>query len=216
VDGRIVNNPRSLIARGASVRLTAPAHLRGRDKLGPILAALAVEVKDRIALDVGAAAGGFTQALLEAGARRVYAVEVGHGQLLGSLRQNERVVVLERTNLSQLNRDLVPDEVALVTLDLSYLSVSAAVPQLDNVKLSPDAGLVALVKPMFELRLPAPPDDELTLEKALEVAVTGVSRAGWSDVATEPSPILGAKGAREFFLHARRGASTRPEVRPPR
>ncbi|HYZ46103.1 MAG TPA: SAM-dependent methyltransferase, partial [Actinomycetota bacterium] len=90
VDGRIVNNPRSLIARGASVRLTAPAHLRGRDKLGPILAALAVEVKDRIALDVGAAAGGFTQALLEAGARRVYAVEVGHGQLLGSLRQNER------------------------------------------------------------------------------------------------------------------------------
>ena len=95
-----------------------------------------------------------------AGARRVYAVDVGHGQLLGSLRQDERVVVLERTNLAALERRLVPDEVEVATIDVSYVSLAVAVPQLGRLAYAHGADLLALVKPMFELGLGAPPTDD--------------------------------------------------------
>src|SRR3712207_2459095 len=101
VDGFPVRNPRSLVNARARVELVARERLRGEVKLGRALALLHVDVRGRVALDVGAAAGGFTKALLAAGARRVYAVDTGHGQLLGSLRQDPRVVNLERTNLGE-------------------------------------------------------------------------------------------------------------------
>ena len=108
-----------------------------------------MDVAGRTALDLGAAAGGFTTALLDAGAARVYAVDVGFGQLLGSLRQDERVINLERTNLADARID---DVVGIITMDLSYLSIAAAVPQV-KVDLAPGTDLVALVKPVFELQL---------------------------------------------------------------
>src|SRR5579885_3286776 len=117
--------------------------LRGTIKLRAALAAFAVEVAGRVALDVGASTGGFTVALLEAGAARVYAVDAGFGQLLGRLRQDARVVNLERTNLAALE---LPEPIDLVTVDLSYLSIALAAPQLPR---APE--LIALVKPMFEL-----------------------------------------------------------------
>src|SRR5207248_8695281 len=113
----------------AAVLVSGPPLLRGETKLRAALAAFDVSVAGRVALDVGAAAGGFTRALLAAGARRVYAVDAGYGQLLGSLRQDPRVVNLEATNLGELSVDLIPDQVELVTLDLSYLALAAAVPQ---------------------------------------------------------------------------------------
>ncbi|MGH3104764.1 MAG: SAM-dependent methyltransferase [Gaiellaceae bacterium] len=204
VDGFPVRNPASLVRPDASIALTGPRLLRGEAKLTPALEVFRVAVEGRVALDVGAAAGGFTRVLLEAGARLVYAVDAGHGQLLGSLRQDVRVVNLEATNLGDLSRALVPEPVELVTIDVSYLSLAEAVPQLDRVQLASGADLVALVKPMFELGLPSDPSDPPTLERALSTAVAGIGAAGWDVLSTIESPERGARGAIEFFVHARK------------
>jgi 23S rRNA (cytidine1920-2'-O)/16S rRNA (cytidine1409-2'-O)-methyltransferase len=206
VDGRPATNPRTLVPRGASVVVRAPRRLRGAEKLESALTQLAVDVAGTVALDVGAAAGGFTQALLDAGAHRVYAVDVGYGQLIGALRRDPRVAVLERTNLSQLTPRLIPEEVELITMDLSYLSVSNATPQLSRLRLSPSAQLIALVKPMFELGLPHLPP-EVRLAEAVERATRGVTKAGWTVLWVGRSSVGGAGGALEFFLHAVRGLS---------
>jgi 23S rRNA (cytidine1920-2'-O)/16S rRNA (cytidine1409-2'-O)-methyltransferase len=204
VDGRVVTNPRSLVPVYASVVVRSAHTLRGEAKLRAALACFRPAVAGRVALDVGAAAGGFTRVLLEAGARRVYAVDAGHGQLLGSLRQDARVVCLESTNVARLDRRLVPEVVDLVTLDLSYLSVASAVGQLGGIELAPGAELIALVKPMFELGLARAPDDRGALDAALGHAVAGVERTGFVGLAAMDSPVLGGRGARELLLHARR------------
>jgi len=164
---------------------------------------MAVPVAGRVALDVGAAAGGFTRVLLEAGAARVYAVDAGHGQLLGSLRQDPRVVALERTNLGELTPELVPDVVEVVTMDLSYLPVARAAPQLEAIALSRDVDLVALVKPQHELRLGAPADERQVAE-AVDHATDGLAASGWTVLAATRSPVLGARGAVELLVRARR------------
>ena len=209
VDGRIVTTLSALVPSTASVVLRASRALRGEDKLRAALAVFAVDVADKICLDVGAAAGGFTRVLLEHGAAKVIAVDAGFGQLRGSLRTHSRVVNLERTNVAELGR-AVPRcwDIELITLDVSYLSVSDAVPQLEAVRISPTADLVALVKPMFELGLAEPPPDERTLGRAVELARRGMQREGrWLVEGTMPSPVTGARGAREWLLHARRATS---------
>jgi 23S rRNA (cytidine1920-2'-O)/16S rRNA (cytidine1409-2'-O)-methyltransferase len=203
VDGFPVRNPDSLVAKTASVVLRAPQVLAGEAKLRAALAAFAPAVRDRVALDVGAAAGGFTRVLLEAGARRVYAVDAGHGQLLGSLRQDPRVVNLEATNLGEMTRELVPDAIELVTIDVSYISLAAALPQLETVAFAGGAELIALVKPMFELGLDAPPPD-VRLPDALAVATLGIERAPWRVIGSIASPVTGHRGAKELLVHARR------------
>jgi 23S rRNA (cytidine1920-2'-O)/16S rRNA (cytidine1409-2'-O)-methyltransferase len=204
VDGFPVRNPRSLVRQDARLTVVKEEPLRGEAKLRPALAAFDVDVRGRVALDVGAAAGGFTRALLQAGALRVYAVDAGHGQLLGSLRVDERVVVLERTNLGRLDRSLVPEPVDVVTIDVSYLSLARAVPQLDRIEVAPGADLVALVKPQFELGLAEPPIDDDAFNRALLAAKRGIREAGWRVLGSMRSPLPGARGAVEFFVHARR------------
>jgi 23S rRNA (cytidine1920-2'-O)/16S rRNA (cytidine1409-2'-O)-methyltransferase len=196
-------SPRSLARAGASIRLrTTDAPLRGEAELEAALAAFGVGVRGRVALDLGAAAGGFTRTLLRHGARRVYAVDAGHGQLVGSLRQDARVVVLERTNLADLAPVLVPEEVEVVTVDLSYLSLAEAVPQLSGrVRLAATADLVALVKPQFELGLARPPR---STREATEHAAAAIEAAGWRVVATVESPVRGRRGSVEAFVHATR------------
>jgi 23S rRNA (cytidine1920-2'-O)/16S rRNA (cytidine1409-2'-O)-methyltransferase len=203
VDGFPVRNPDSLVAKTASVALRAPQVLAGEAKLRAAIATFAPAIRDRVALDVGAAAGGFTRVLLEAGARRVYAVDAGHGQLLGSLRQDPRVVNLEATNLGELTRELVPDAIELVTIDVSYISLAAALPQLETIVFAHDAELVALVKPMFELGLDAPPPDA-RLRDALAHATLGIERASWHVTGSIASPVTGHRGAKELLLHATR------------
>jgi 23S rRNA (cytidine1920-2'-O)/16S rRNA (cytidine1409-2'-O)-methyltransferase len=205
VDGRIVTNAASLVRVGAPITLRRAEPLRGEAKLEAALAAFQVVVSGRVALDVGAAAGGFTRVLLNAGARRVYAVDAGHGQLLGSLRQDLRVVNLERVNLAELNVEAVPDTIDVVTLDLSYLAVADAVPQLEALRLAADADAVALVKPQFELGLAAPPEDDARLGTAVERACEGFARAGWTVAGVIETPVPGGRGAREFLVHASLG-----------
>jgi 23S rRNA (cytidine1920-2'-O)/16S rRNA (cytidine1409-2'-O)-methyltransferase len=202
VDGLPVTNPRARLRAGAAVGLRRATTLRGSAKLRAALAAFNVEVAGRVALDVGAAAGGFTTVLLEAGARRVYAVDAGHGQLLGSLRQDPRVVNLEAVNLGELDTRHVPEPVEVFTIDVSYLSVTAAVSQLERVDIAPHATLVALVKPMFELRAATAPSDRASLDAALGAATSGVTEAGWAVHGSMDSPVTGSRGARELLLHA--------------
>jgi 23S rRNA (cytidine1920-2'-O)/16S rRNA (cytidine1409-2'-O)-methyltransferase len=210
VDGRFVQNPASQVTVGASIVVQDEAPLRGEAKLRAALEHFAITVSGRVALDAGAAAGGFTRVLLEAGASRVYAVDAGHGQLIGSLRQDPRVVNLEGVNLGALDPSVVPDAVDVVTLDLSYLSLADAVPQLDRIVLTESADLVALVKPMFELHLSEAPSDSNSLDQAQLAATLGVEAAGWEVVDTMDSPVTGSRGAPERLLHARRGVQSDP------
>jgi 23S rRNA (cytidine1920-2'-O)/16S rRNA (cytidine1409-2'-O)-methyltransferase len=206
VDGVIVANPRSRISRAAAVTVVPPPEPpRGARKLAAALDTFAVPVAGRVALDVGASTGGFTHALLAAGARRVYAVDAGYGQLLGSLRLDDRVVNLERTNLGVLGPALVPDVIEIITIDLSYLSLARAAPELEAVAIAATAELIALVKPMYELGLAHPPAEPDLQAKAVELAAAAFEEAGWHEPRSIRSPLTGRRGAVEYLLHLRRG-----------
>jgi 23S rRNA (cytidine1920-2'-O)/16S rRNA (cytidine1409-2'-O)-methyltransferase len=187
--------------------------LRGSVKLRAALERFAVSAEGRTCLDVGSSTGGFVTVLLERGATRVFAVDAGHGQLLGSLRQDPRVVNLENTNIAEARID---EPLDLVTVDVSYLSLAAAVAQLDRFEFRPGAELVGLVKPMFELKLARAPSDRRSLAEALARATAGIEAAGWSVVRTMDSPVTGAGGARELFVHASRPGAGRAPFSPER
>jgi 23S rRNA (cytidine1920-2'-O)/16S rRNA (cytidine1409-2'-O)-methyltransferase len=183
--------------------------LRGEGKLRAALDAFGIDARAAVALDLGASAGGFTRVLLERGATHVYAVDAGHGQLLGSLRADARVSNLEGTNLAALTPSLVPDPIEIVTADLSYVSLADAIPQLEGrVALAPRAHLVALVKPQFELGAPAPPRESAALAHAVHRAVSGIGGAGWNVRDVIESPVRGRRGAVEFLLHAIRASDS--------
>jgi 23S rRNA (cytidine1920-2'-O)/16S rRNA (cytidine1409-2'-O)-methyltransferase len=204
VGGVVVTNPRSRVPVDAAVRLLPPHRLRGASKLDAALRLFDVRVDGRVAVDVGAAAGGFTSSLLTGGARRVYAVDAGHGQLLGRLRQDPRVVDLEGVNLAGLDTGLVPEPVDVLVADLSYLPVRRAVGQLERLRFPTGADLLWLVKPTFELGLAAPTSDPHALAAALESATTAIAATGWQVVATAESPVRGRRGTVEHVVHARR------------
>src|SRR5258705_4418622 len=145
VDGSVVTNPAARVRFDASVRVVVPSRLRGDVKLSYALDTLDIAVAGRVAVDVGASTGGFTTALLDRGARRVYAIDAGVGQLLGRLRVDARVLNLEGHNLGAIGPDDVPEPAELVTVDLSYLALAAAAPQLERLTLAAAADLVALV-----------------------------------------------------------------------
>ncbi len=202
VDGASITNPAARVRADAAVRVLTPKTLRGTLKLRSALDALQVDVHGAIALDLGASAGGFTQALLDAGAARVFAVDAGSGQLRGWLRTDPRVVALELTNLGRLGPQHVPEPVNVVTMDLSYLSVADAVPQLDRRLLAPRAQLLALVKPTYELHASVLAVEDGRVHEAVTAAARAVEEEGWDVVGVAPSSVTGSKGAVEVFLHA--------------
>jgi len=204
VDGAVVTNPNSMVAPDARVVVTRKEPPRGVAKLGFALDHFGVDARARNCLDVGASTGGFTKALLDRGAARVVAVDIGFGQLLGSLRQDPRVVVHERTNASELTPPLV-GPVDLVVVDVTNVTLGAVVGQLStNLDLQPGCELVALVKPMFELRRGELPASEDELAEAVRRATGAIAAAGWEVAGTVRSAMLGRGGAIEFFVHARR------------
>jgi len=204
VDGYTVTNPRSLVPRHGTITISDEILLRGTVKLRAALMRFHVPVATRIAVDVGASTGGFTSALLEAGARRVYAIDAGHGQLLGSLRHDARVVNLERTNLGALTPFTITDRIDIVTVDLSYLALAEAVPQLDVMRFAPSADLIALVKPMFELRRATAPTGEADFKEAIRLATRALEQGAWATRGCVRSPAPDRRGAVEFLLHAHR------------
>ena len=204
VNGVPAASPRTRVRADAAVRIRHPRLLRGTVKLAHALTAFGVDAAGAVALDLGAAAGGFTQALLDAGTARVYSVDAGAGQLRGWLRADPRVVNLERTNLARLSPHLIAEPAGLVTMDLSYLSIAEAIGQVDRRLLASSAQLIALVKPTFELRAPVLANQPRQVTAAVEAAARALEAHGWQVQAQQPSPILGAKGAVEVQLRAAR------------
>jgi len=178
---------------------------RGGEKLAGALAHFQVAAAGKVALDVGASTGGFTQVLLNAGAARVYAVDVGYGQLDPKLRHDPRVVALERQNVRHLPREAVPEPVALVTLDLSFISLTLVLPKIMEF-LQPGGEILALVKPQFEVGKGKVGKGGVVRDPKLqEEAVARVARAaaalGLKVSPPYPAPLKGPKGNQEYFLY---------------
>jgi 23S rRNA (cytidine1920-2'-O)/16S rRNA (cytidine1409-2'-O)-methyltransferase len=197
----------------AEIEIAAPEHpwvSRGGIKLAHALDLFQIDVRDRLAIDVGASTGGFTDVLLERGARHVMALDVGHGQLHWKLRTDPRVTVVEGVNARTLTRARLPDlgdGAGIVTIDVSFISLAHILPVVPGL-LGPAADVVALVKPQFEAGradvrrggLVHDPDVHARVidEVTVAAAKVGLSRAGLIE-----SPITGAEGNREFLMHLR-------------
>jgi 23S rRNA (cytidine1920-2'-O)/16S rRNA (cytidine1409-2'-O)-methyltransferase len=191
--------------------LAGPAHVgRGALKLEGALDVFAVDPAGRVAVDIGASTGGFTETLLARGATRVYAVDVGRGQLHASLSRDARVVVVDRVNARALSADHVPEPCGIATADVSFISVRKMLSPLRAVLL-PEADAIVLVKPQFEVgrgqvgRGGIVKDPELHLLALRTVAEAAIADSGYAVRGACASPIAGTEGNREFFLHLRPG-----------
>ncbi|HUR78823.1 MAG TPA: SAM-dependent methyltransferase [Acidimicrobiales bacterium] len=205
VDGVIVTKPNSQVKSDAAIVVKQAKELKGESKLAAGLDAFnqPVDIENKVCLDVGASTGGFTTELLRRGARFVYAVDAGHGQLLGSLRQEPRVRNLEATNASELDRSVIPQAIDVVTIDVSYSPLRVIVPDItEHLDWSPGATMVALVKPMFELQAATLPTERSDLERAVNSGEKALDSAGWLVRQIVESPLRGNGGAVEFFICA--------------
>lgn len=217
VDGAIVTNPAARVRTDAAVVVKGRRQPQGVRKLGLALDRLDVHVEGRLGLDVGACTGGFTMALLRRGARRVAAVDVGYGQLLGSLQQDRRVVNLERTNVADLDPewlatpDLLGGLPQIIVADVTKIPLRQVGIQLAQRRV-PAAGadLVGLIKPMFELAVGVLPTTAADLERAVSLAAAGLAGHGWTVIETIESAVRGHGGAVEYFVHARWAAAPHP------
>ena len=207
VDGKRVDKAGALVASDAAVELQgrAPYVSRGGEKLIHALEAFQVKVAGRVCLDVGASTGGFTDCLLQRGAPRVYAVDVGTAQLDAKLRKDPRVVVMEQTNARALDPRIFGDQPTLAVIDVSFISLEKILPAVFGV-LAPRGEVLALVKPQFEVGREAVGKGGVVRDPALHrAAVARLARfsvlRGWHVLGVTASPLRGPKGNREFFLH---------------
>jgi 23S rRNA (cytidine1920-2'-O)/16S rRNA (cytidine1409-2'-O)-methyltransferase len=218
VDGQPAAKPSVVVTPSARIEvIKGPAFVsRGGDKLTAALDAFRVVPDKRICIDVGASTGGFTHCLLERGAARVYAVDVGRGQLDARLRADGRVVVMERINARALNPDAFPERPDLATVDVSFISLEKVMSAVFAV-LTARGEAVVLVKPQFEAGRQAvgkggvvrdPADHRVVLERLARFAVLH----GWHVQGVEASTLRGPKGNREFFLHVTKTGRTVPEL----
>ena len=212
VDGEVVSKAGASVIDGVAIEIAEPDFPwvgRGGVKLAHALDAFGIDVVGREGLDIGASTGGFTDVLLQRGARRVVALDVGHGQLDWRLREDPRVVVLEHRNARQLERGWLPAPVDVVTIDVSFISLRLILPALPPV-LAPGADIVALVKPQFEAGRGEVGRGGLVKDPAVHEAVlarvtASAASCGLARVAMTPSPITGATGNQEFLMHLRQG-----------
>ncbi len=182
---------------------------RGGKKLEGALLDLDVAVTNVTAVDVGASTGGFTDCLLQHGAARVYAVDVGHGQLAEKLRQDPRVVIMDRTNARHLTLESFPEPIALTVVDASFISLDKLLPAIAGFS-PPGSRLVALIKPQFEVgreeatRSRGVVSDEAVRAEAVARALQGVAAAGFEVLADARCRVPGPQGNVEHFVLARR------------
>ncbi|MBS4030818.1 MAG: TlyA family RNA methyltransferase [Clostridiales bacterium] len=209
VDGRKVDKPGTMATEEAQIHVKElPRYVsRGGLKLEKALRQFSIHVTGKIVMDIGASTGGFTDCLLQAGAARVYSIDVGYGQLDWKLRQDERVVSMERTNVRHLEPDQIPEPVDLAVVDVSFISLALIFPVLVRFGV-PE--VVALVKPQFEVGkgrvgkkgVVRDPDDHLeVLLNAIRVA----EHEGFTAIDLSYSPLRGPEGNIEYLLHLRTG-----------
>lgn len=207
--GHVIDKPSRMVAPDATLSASRPFETvsRGGVKLAAALDAFGIDPSGAICLDLGASTGGFTDCLLRRGAGRVYAVDVGHGQLHASLRADARVINLEGLDARAVDAGHVPEMVGLLVADLSFIGLAKALPA-GLARLQVGGALVALVKPQFEAG-PNASKDGVIRDEALQQAILGRVEAEISALGLEicgriASPIAGGDGNREFLLHARK------------
>jgi len=217
--GLVFSNDKRLDKAGQAIAADVPIELRGQPhpyvsrgglKLEKALDHFAIPVEGRIALDVGSSTGGFTDCLLQRGAAKVYAVDVGTNQLAWKLRSDQRVVSMEKTNIRDITRDGIPEPIDLVVCDASFIGLRTALPNALALA-APGAHLVALIKPQFEVGKGRVGKGGIVREPELHQEVvdtiTGwlAGQPGWSVLGVTDSPITGADGNREFLIVGRFG-----------
>ena len=212
VDGAPALKPGRLVADTAKIDLAggALAHVsRAGLKLAHGLDRFAIDPAGLVCLDIGASTGGFTEVLLERGASRVYAVDVGTGQLAPEIAADARVVDLSATDARALTRDLVPEPIGLIVVDVSFISLAKALPAALALA-RPGARLVCLVKPQFELGPGAVGGDGVVHDatarrRALDEVCRWLAEVGWTVAGHVASAVFGKSGNREWLVHAVRG-----------
>jgi 23S rRNA (cytidine1920-2'-O)/16S rRNA (cytidine1409-2'-O)-methyltransferase len=210
VEGAPVTKAGTAVAQSATITLRQPDHpwvSRGGVKLAHALEAFRIDVAGRVALDIGASTGGFTDVLLARGASHVVALDVGHAQLDWRLRTDPRVVCLEGINARHLTVNQLPiarRSFDLVTIDVSFISLGHILPTVPPLLL-PGAHVIALVKPQFEagrdeVGAGGIVRDPVVHARVIETVTAAAARVGLGRVAVEPSPITGVEGNREFLM----------------
>jgi 23S rRNA (cytidine1920-2'-O)/16S rRNA (cytidine1409-2'-O)-methyltransferase len=211
VNDQVVDKPGALISAADTIELRGgdlPYVSRGGLKLHGALTGFGLNVCGWVCLDVGASTGGFTDCLLKQGAARVYAVDVGYGQLAWNLRQDPRVRVIERTNIRHMPAERIPELVDLITIDVSFISLRIVIPAVLKFA-KPQTCLLPLIKPQFEVGkghvgkggVVADPEQHARVISDLCCFFSGLQLVCSQAV---PSPILGPKGNQEFFVLLRR------------
>lgn len=216
--GLVYSETRRIDKAGDLIPAEAPLHIKGQDhpwvsrgglKLVKGLDHFAIDPAGLTAIDVGASTGGFTDVLLSRGAAKVYAVDVGHGQLAWKLRQDPRVVVMEKTNARHLTAAEIPDPLDLVVCDASFIGLEVVLPAAMALT-RPGARLVALIKPQFEVgkgrvgKGGVVRDSTLHEEVCERIRTWIATLPGWEVLGLTDSPILGPEGNKEFLIGARR------------
>jgi 23S rRNA (cytidine1920-2'-O)/16S rRNA (cytidine1409-2'-O)-methyltransferase len=215
VNDRPVDKPGFYVSPHDSVELKGadiPYVSRGGLKLEAALQELQLDVTGSLCIDVGASTGGFTDCLLQHGAERVYAVDVGYGQLAWKLRQDPRVIVIERTNVRHMAHDTIPTPVDLVTIDVAFISLKIVVPVVVKF-LKPDGSILALIKPQFEVGKNQVGKGGVVRKPELHQEVIKNLSDFFSSIKLTPqsvyaSPLLGPKGNREFFIFLKKSRFT--------
>ncbi len=216
--GLVYSETRRLEKAGHKIAADTPLEVKGQDhpwvsrgglKLDHGLEHFGIDVGECICLDIGASTGGFTDVLLTRGAAKVYAVDVGSGQLAWKLRQDERVVVLEKTNARNLTAEHVPEPIDIITCDASFIGLEVVLPAALALA-EPGAHLVALIKPQFEVgkgrvgKGGVVRDPALHEEVCVRISDWLAARPGWSVLGISESPITGPEGNVEFLIGGRR------------
>jgi 23S rRNA (cytidine1920-2'-O)/16S rRNA (cytidine1409-2'-O)-methyltransferase len=211
VNGRLLTKAGQQVPADSEIRIieeAIPYVSRGGLKLEHAIQTFSVEVSGRIAMDVGASTGGFTDCLLSFGARKVYAVDVGYGQLALKIRNDPRVIALERQNIRYLPAELVPDRIQIASIDTSFISLKLVIPAVQHF-LAAEAVLIALIKPQFEAGRELVSKgrgvirDARTHGEVCDGLAEFTAGLGFEVAGITASPILGPKGNREFLMVAR-------------
>jgi len=212
VNGERVDKPGTAVYVDSEIKINNKSGQfvsRGGLKLAKAFEQFDLDVKDKIAIDIGASTGGFTDCMLKNGAVKVYSVDVGYGQLAWELRQDSRVVVMERTNARYLTRDMLNDVPQFATVDVSFISLEKIFPALYNI-LSDDGQCVCLIKPQFEAGRENIGKHGVVKSKDVQkdviIRIINFARAcGFKDIDLTWSPVKGPEGNIEFLVHLRKG-----------
>lgn len=209
IDGTLVGKPSQTVPAGAAIEYRKPHPFvsRGGVKLAAALDHFGLSPAGRVCLDLGASTGGFTEVLLQRGASRIYAADVGHGQMEAVLARDPRIVIRDGVNVRDLSGKDFPDEITAVTADLSFISLKLALPPALSLA-SPGAWAVLLVKPQFEVGRGAVGKGGIVRDPAArQAALAGitdfiVTQTGWRVLGSMESPIAGGDGNVEYLLAA--------------